>query len=318
MNVKLAALAERRGGVFSYQDAVACGYSVSQVRAEVRSGRWRRLCRGQYTAILPDASQPDWVQAVADHRLASVAAVRSLQADVVLSHQSAVVAYGLPTWSLDLSKVHVTRRDSASGRTVASVTQHQAQLPAGSFWLRDDMHVVAPARAIVEIACTVGFEPAVVIADEALRTGLLSHAALGLAVCDAETWPGSPAAKQALEFCDGRSDSVGESRLRLLMDREGLPTPELQVPVLRQGELFAIVDFYFGPPYNTVVEFDGRGKYDGDTAAIVMREKWREDAIRELGVQLVRVIWNDLAYPARTAARIRRAFARSAAVAQAS
>jgi hypothetical protein len=255
---------------------------------------------------------------VTEHRLASIAAVRSLRSDIVLSHQSAIVAHGLPTWSLDLSKVHVTRRDNTSGRAIAAVIQHRAQLPAGSIWLHDDMHVAAPARAIVEIACTAGFEPGVVIADEALRTGLVGRRDLGLAVCDAETWPGSPAAKQMLEFCDPRSESVGESRLRILMDREGLPAPELQVPILRQGEPFAVVDFYFGRPYNTVVEFDGRGKYDGDTAAIVMHEKWREDWIRELGVQFVRVIWNDLSYPGRTAARIRRGFARSALTSQAS
>ena len=38
-----------------------------------------------------------------------------------------------------------------------------------------------------------------------------------------------------------------------------------------------------------------------NTAQVVIHEKWREDAIRELGHPVVRVIWEDLAYPARTA-----------------
>jgi hypothetical protein len=87
--------------------------------------------------------------------------------------------------------------------------------------------------------------------------------------------------------------------------------------MMRDGEPFAFVDFYFGPPYNTVVEFDGRQKYGSDNVDVVLREKWREDAIRELGHQFVRVVWTDLKTPARTAARIRQAFARATAASRA-
>ena len=318
VNLKLRAIAEQHGGVFSYEEAVGCGYSLNQVRDRVRAGRWRRLCRGQYTAVRPDPDAPAWRQAVTDHRLAMRAAVRSLNSPVVLSHQSAVVAYELPTWGLDLSRVHVTRCDRASGRIIANVVQHRAILPAGAIWHRDGLDLVAPARAIVEIACTAGFEAGLVVADAALRERVVRKDVLEFAVCDAENWPGSPAAKQLLEFCDPRSGSVGETRLRLLMERQGLPKPELQAPMLRGGEPFAFVDFFFGWPYNTVVEFDGLQKYGGNTAQVVIQEKWREDAIRELGHQFVRVIWEDLAYPARTAARLRAAFARAAAARKAS
>lgn len=309
------ALAERQGGVFSYQDAVACGYTVTQVRRCVRGGLWRRLRRGQYTMIFPDKDAPPWEQATLNHRLAMIAAVRSLAGPVVLSHQSAVVAHGLPTWGQDLSLVHVTREDDVSGRKVAGVVQHRAQLTAGSTWLRDDLPVVTPARAIIEIACSAGLEAAVVVADEAIRTGAISERALEYALCDAESWPGSPAAKQAVAFCDGRSGSVGESRLRLLMAREGLPDPILQKPIIRNGEVIGYVDFYFEPPLDTVVEFDGKHKYTGNTTETVLHEKWREDAIREMGHQVVRVIWSDLARSRLTASRIRQAFARAQAAA---
>lgn len=235
--------------------------------------------------------------------------MRSLTGDVVVSHQSAIVEYGLPTWGLDLSKVHVTRRDAAGGRISHKVVQHNAQLPAGSVWLRAGRHVVTPARAIVEVACTAGFEPAVAIADEALRTGLVSLRSLEFAVCDAETWPHSPAAKEMLAFCNGLSQSVGESRLRILMDRYGLPKPILQAAILRDGVPFAWVDFLF-PTFDTVVEFDGMMKY-GDDPSTLVREKRREDDIRELGHQFVRVIWPDLDRPVRTIDRLRQAFARA-------
>jgi len=318
VDAKLAELAGRQGEVFSYQDALSCGYTLSQVRREVRARRWRRLCRGQYTAAVIDESSAPWEQGRQLHRLRMIAASRAFHGHVVLSHQSAVVTHGLPTWGLDLGSVHVTRRDCASGRVVDDVVQHRAQLPAGSIWLKEGLEVVAPARAIVEIACTAGFEPALAIADEALRTGLVTRRTLCSEVCDAEHWPRSPAAKQVLDFCDARAGSVGESRLRVLMDRQGLPAPVLQAPMSQGGEPFAFVDFYFPEPYNTVVEFDGMQKYGGNTSEIVIREKWREDAIRELGNQFVRIVWADLAQPAKTAARIRRAFAFADAARQAS
>ena len=54
----------------------------------------------------------------------TAAVLRSLTGQVVLSHQSAIVDYDLPTWSLDLSKVHVTRRDAvkAGSRPTPSST----------------------------------------------------------------------------------------------------------------------------------------------------------------------------------------------------
>lgn len=315
MEEKLRALAARQGDVFSYQDALACGLTLSQIRDRVRRGAWLRLCRGQYTMNVLDPAAPRWQRAAQRHLLRTVAAVHSLQGDVAVSHHSAVVAYGLPTWGADLATVHVTRRDGQTGRRISGVVQHRAQLESGSVWLREDLQVVTPARAIVEVACTAGFEPGLVIADEALRRRIVSRRALEFALCEVVSWPGSPAAQHVVDFCDPRAESVGESRLRVLMDREGLPAPALQTAIVRDCEPFAFVDFFFGHPYNTVVEFDGIQKY-GEGAAAVVREKGREDVIRELGYQVVRTVWADLDAPKRTAARIRQAFARSESAAR--
>jgi hypothetical protein len=309
VKAKLAVLTEQQGGVFSRQDALACGYTSSEIRTQLKTGSWRRLCRGQYTAQVIDPSMPPWIIGAEVHRLASFAALRSMTGDVVLSHQSATVHYGLSTWGLDLSRVHVTRRDAASGRITRLVVQHNAQLPVGSVWLRDGHHVVAPARAVIEIACTAGLEPALAVADEALHKGLVSRRALEFALCDAESWPHASGAKQVVALCNGLSESVGESRLRLLLYNFGLPEPILQARIRRDGRLIARVDFLF-PEYNTVVEFDGMMKYGADSAVLI-QEKRREDEIRELGYQVVRVTWPDLDLPQRTVNRIQQAFVRS-------
>ncbi|WBQ04984.1 type IV toxin-antitoxin system AbiEi family antitoxin domain-containing protein [Kribbella sp. CA-293567] len=309
MKVKLQVVAEKQGGVFSREDALRCGYSPAQIRVEIRDGAWLRVCRGQYTAARSDADEPPWVRSTGEHRLATRAVLRSLTGSVVLSHQSAIVEYGLPTWGLDLSRVHVTRRDGVKGRITRKAVQHNAQLPAGIIWCRDGREVVAPERAVLEVACSTGFEPALAIADEALRIGLVTRQGLAFALCDVEHWPRSPAARQVVAFCNGLSESVGESRLRVLMDDHGLPTPVLQAPMLRNGTVFARVDFLF-PQFRTVIEFDGLLKYSTDPEVLV-REKHREDSIRELGYQVLRLTWHDLSTPDRTIARIQQAFTRA-------
>ncbi|MFW6091864.1 MAG: hypothetical protein ACODAF_08265, partial [Actinomycetota bacterium] len=131
-------------------------------------------------------------------------------------------------------------------------------------------------------------------------------------------WPGARSAGRVVEFADGRSASVGESRCRVLLEQAGLPRPELQVPIYdpRTGGLVGITDFYFAEQ-RTIGEFDGKQKYTGDIAGdedpgeIVWREKKREDRLRDLGYQVVRVITPDFDRPKEVGKRFRKAFARA-------
>ena len=63
-----------------------------------------------------------------------------------------------------------------------------------------------------------------------------------------------------------------------------------------------------------MVEFDGAVKYAGaDGREALVREKRREDALRAMGYEVVRVTWADLTHPEVVVALVRRALARSAA-----
>ena len=57
--------------------------------------------------------------------------------------------------------------------------------------------------------------------------------------------------------------------------------------------------------------FDGMVKYADGSSVVLVQEKAREDRLRAQNLQVVRITWADLAHPARTAMRIREAFARS-------
>ncbi len=60
-----------------------------------------------------------------------------------------------------------------------------------------------------------------------------------------------------------------------------------------------------------IVEFDGAVKYGDCGPDTLIAEKVREDRLRDLGYQVVRVCWADLARPTELLRRIRRAIDRS-------
>jgi very-short-patch-repair endonuclease len=71
------------------------------------------------------------------------------------------------------------------------------------------------------------------------------------------------------------------------------------------------VDFFW-PEHGVIAEFDGQVKYN-DRSSIVS-EKLREDRLRELGYEVVRITWSEvLNEPAKVAQRIRAAMGRAAA-----
>lgn len=101
-----------------------------------------------------------------------------------------------------------------------------------------------------------------------------------------------------------------------MLSRAGLPAPSQQGEVFEPGgRRIGRVDFHFDGI--VLGEFDGRVKYGrllkpgqspGDA---VFAEKQREDALRDLGFQVVRWIWDDLGSPRLVTERVRRAIARA-------
>ena len=159
---------------------------------------------------------------------------------------------------------------------------------------KDGLAVTSVSRTVVDLARTVGFEQAVVIGDGALHARLTTPEDLLAVLQRARRRPGTPAARRVLEFLDGRSESVGESRSRVQMAAHGLPAPQLQRHIYDvDGVLVARVDFDF-EEFDTVGEFDGLGKYGRDPMSSVEQEKLREDAVRATGPTVVRWIWAEL------------------------
>ena len=190
------------------------------------------------------------------------------------------------------------------------VIVHSAHLEPDEITVIDGIRVTTVPRTVIDIARSSPFEQAVVVGDSALQKRMTTTAELREHLLRARKRPGVRAAAKVIDFVDGRSESVGESRARVAMHHSGMPTPELQANVFDdEGELIARVDFLF-EELGVIVEFDGKIKYQkelrGNLSAeeVVIAEKLREDRLRALGWVVVRITWADLENPQRLAARI--------------
>jgi hypothetical protein len=287
------------------------GYDYDDLRRLQRGGELFRVRRGAY------AREDNHDQLFEErHRRLVLATAPQLRDGAVLSHGSAAVLHGLPVWPAAVARVHVTRHRRGNGVKRFVVQVHGAPLPALDITLIDTLPVTSLRRTVLDLARTLPMTQAVAAGDRALALDL-SRQELDAGLLAMERWPGVRAARRAVQFLDVRSETPGESVSRVRLVEEGLPRPEPQREIFGpDGRLIARVDFYW-EEHKTVGEFDGKIKYGrllkpGQRIEdVIFDEKLREDAVRDLGLQVVRWIWRDLYRAGVLRERVLRAFART-------
>lgn len=295
--------------------AFARGLNGDDIKRRVARGDWRVVRRGLYVSAESVADlTPEKV-----HRLRVSATIAQLGGPHVVSHLSAACLHGIDLLRPPGQVVQVTNPATHSGHRRRTLRTFCASLDPDEICTVHGVPVTTAARTIVDIARTFGFEQGVVAADHALRRGLVDLDQLRDAAVRATRRSGVRTAHQVVAFADPGAESVGESRSRIVIDRAGLPRPELQFAVRDgRGVLVGRTDFWW-PECRTVGEFDGKAKYSRDLrpgrtpADAVFAEKVREDRIRDLGLQVVRWTWAELDDPAALGDRIRRALDRGRA-----
>ena len=157
------------------------------------------------------------------------------------------------------------------------------------------------------------------VADDFIRRELTTTEELRQLSEAMKDWPGALILRLVVDLATGKSESVGESLGWLLFRNQRLPRPEQQFEVPHpDGRVAGRTDWAW-PKHRLFGEFDGIGKYvrylrEGETVAdAVMREKRREDMLRELtGWTFIRLVWGDLFRAEHTARRVVAAMARAA------
>jgi hypothetical protein len=296
-------------GVALRREMLALGAVHRDIQASLRAGVLRRVRHGAFTT--PD--RWDGATDLARNRLMCVAVARSLGDKVALTHTSALVAREIPVWGADLTKVHVTRLDGATGRTNAGVVHHEGSIAPADIEVVDGLRVAVADRAVIEHASIVSVESGLVSADAALHAQTCDPDSVARRFRAMEHWPGTQHVHLVVRLADGHAESPGETRSRYLCWRHHLPAPILQFEVYDEsGLLIGRCDFAW-PEHQLLGEFDGRLKYGrgllpGQTIdEAVFLEKRREDRLREVtNWRMVRLVWSDLSLGAHTANRIRR------------
>jgi hypothetical protein len=173
-----------------------------------------------------------------------LATIAGLRSPAAVSHISAAVLHGLPIWGVPLDRVHVLRGPATSGTGSTRLRQHVGRLPDEHLTVVDGLVTTSVTRTVVDVARSTPLGSAVVIADRAPRTGGTTRQDLLDCLVVMGRVPGIRAAAPVIDFADPLSESVGESRSRVLIRRLGLAVPDLQVRVRRRdGSVMARCDF---------------------------------------------------------------------------
>lgn len=297
-------------GVIALDDLHDAGLATRDIAALARRGHITRLARGWYAAGSPGTAEKR-------HVLETRAMLRAHEGRAVASHHSGLLLLRLPTYRADLTRVRLSRRSTGAPRTRAALSLGRC-VPAEA--LGSD--AVVPALAVVQHGISSGPLSALVAADAALHSGQTTRAELARAVGWVSGHPRTAMVGGFVDLADGRRESPGETRLAHVLHLMRLSvTPQFAV---EDGDFKAVVDFVVDGEA-VVLEFDGRVKYGRsadepdpygqrrEPGQVLWGEKRREDRLRELGYEVVRVIWSDLDDPAALARRIASAIRRARA-----
>jgi hypothetical protein len=211
----------------------------------IRIREWRALVsedlvREVYPGYFVDAALPDTVQ------LRLAIACRILAPDLVVARRTAAWLHGLDlldyrgfprTPPLEV----VTRRQEVRSKSPLLATHVADDLVTADVIEMGGLQVTTPMRTAADLVRFAPRPDALVSLDAFLHNGLVDPAAFKKSLV---RWRGRRGIRQAYEItglADGRSQSGGESRLRLRVIDMGLPRPQAQVPV---HDLFGEVRFW--------------------------------------------------------------------------
>lgn len=285
------------------------GWNDRGIAHQVRSGQWVRPRRGAYA----DASAWKTLDATSRHVVTTRAVVKQAETDVIVSHASAVPWWAGPTWGIDLSYVHTTRKDGKTGRKEAGVHQHCGVLLDADVETVNGVDVMAPTRVAIEVSTIASMEASVVVLNDFLHRELTTAKAVRERYdATMDHWPDSRATEVVIRLGDPRFTSILESRFWWFCFLAGLPAPIPQYEVFTpDAHLVAQLDFAW-PELGAYVETNGKFKYlellkpgqkPGD---VIERERRREELVGQItGFRALHVGWNDLDSPRLTEQRLR-------------
>ncbi|QWC86061.1 hypothetical protein KLP28_04870 [Nocardioidaceae bacterium] len=245
------------------------------------------------------------------HRLRTAAALRRANDSTASSHGSAATMRDLATLRKSIETVHLTRPGSSTVKRCSGHLVHGGRLEDDEVTLVQGLRTTTPGRTVADIARCDGLLAGLVVADQALRSGM-EPVDLAEALARQRGLPGTACFDRLLRQADAGAENPGETLARALVTEVtaalGIPSPETQFEI--RGSRTAYADLRVG---RLLIEFDGRWKYARDRPFgdcrpvddVLWDEKRREDWLREQGFVVIRLTWGDVWGAGRAAARRR-------------
>ena len=265
------------GGPFRGRDGVARGLVTWRC---LEGPSWRRLLPDVYVAA----------DSLVDHRTWCAAVALNLPASGAIDRYSAALLHGVDMLPSD-APVSVTVPTRTHLWTHPRVRTYRTHLdPADVVWI-DGMRVTTPLRTAFDLGRQRQFGPAVEALDALCHRHLATPAELADYARPRRQLRGARLLMSRLPLVEPNSESVRESRLRLLFVTAGLPTPVAQFDVRdAAGRFIARLDLAW-PKLKVAAEYDGdqhreQGQFRRDIA--------RLNALHEAGWVVLRFTVADL------------------------
>jgi very-short-patch-repair endonuclease len=247
---RIARLAARQAGTLCRAQALAVGMTDSSIHRRLRSGRWLVLYPGVY---LLAGVPPTWHTEI-------WAALLSAGPMATVTHETSVRLSGSP--HVAPRPVTLTVPHGMHPR-VAGATVHQIDdLRVSQVTTVDGLPVSRPARAVVEVAATLGRRRLGRVLDDLVFDRRTTYDDVGVALAEVAR-PGKPGVVALAGVLDERSEagvpaqSELESALFAALAGGGLPDPQRQRALPGVGALPGLVDAAY-PDCRLILEADGR------------------------------------------------------------
>jgi hypothetical protein len=272
---------------------------------QARSGRLVRISHGRYV----DAESWNALGGLERHRLRTLSVASTAATDNLYSHHAAAALWRIPLLGDWPARIDVTGPVRSGGRSSEQIRRHpSAAVPAEQIAAVGGVRVTSPARTVADLARILPLADAIVAIDGACWTGrLTARASLAEVREISSAHSGRRGGQRAIEaaaLATDRSESVWESMSRVVIRRLGFPDPVLQQDFPWDARTSYRTDFWWPDP-GIIGEFDGLVKYgsgDGEDArSSLIREKIREDRLRNMSSGFVRWTVADVRNPSRLA-----------------
>jgi very-short-patch-repair endonuclease len=212
--------------------------------------------------------------------------------DLMFTAQSAAFAYG------------ISRDDSIEMRPNCISDRHKrSDIIRWHYGMRDPkarsvngIFVASPTRTICDLAKLDNPESLLVSINHCLYMDLFSKNQLLYKINSHSRMKGSLLLKRLLQFATNQCESALETIAWIAIHKAKFVMPQQQVIIKDKHDFIGRVDMYWKLGSRKIVlELDGVMKYtDLNNTNALINEKRREDKLRRLGYEVIRMEWKDV------------------------